>query len=55
MTVLAVLATIAAFGWSFVVFWANGMRSSPGHFEGRFTIIAAWAAVVVLWLWWSVS
>lgn len=53
MIVLAILGTVAAFVWTFIVLWANGMRSSPGAFEGARTIWAAWIGVAVLWLaWW---
>jgi hypothetical protein len=53
MIVLAIVGTIAAVMWSFVVLWANSMRSSPGAFRGRGTIIAAWFGAAVLWLaWW---
>ena len=53
MLFLAIIATIAAGLWSLVVLFANGMRSSPGEFQGRGTIIAAWLGAAVLWLaWW---
>lgn len=53
MIVLAIVATIAAAIWSFVVLWANGMRSSPGDFQGGGTIAAAWLGTAVMWLaWW---
>lgn len=52
MIVFAILGTVLACVWTFVVLWANGMRSSPGEFFGRWTIFAAWAGVVVLWLAW---
>lgn len=53
MIILAIVATLAALGWSFVVLWANGMRSSPGAFQGAFSIAAAWIGTAVMWLaWW---
>lgn len=53
MIVLAIVATIAAFGWSVMVIGANGMRSSPGPFEGRGTVFAGYAIASVFWLaWW---
>jgi hypothetical protein len=54
MIVFAIVATIAAAIWSFVVVFANGMRSSPGVFQGNGTIIAAWAIAALLWLAWAV-
>jgi len=51
--VLASVATLAALGWSFVVLWANAMRSSPGKFQGAGLIAAAWIGTVIMWLaWW---
>lgn len=53
MIVLAIVATILALVWTVVVLGANGMRSSPGDFEGAFSIGAAWIGVAVMWLaWW---
>lgn len=53
MIVLAIAATLAGLVWSFMVCMANGMRSSPGEFEGGGTLIAAWLGVAVIWLaWW---
>ncbi len=54
MIILAILSTIAAAAWSFVVVMANGMSSAPSlGFQGGWTIGAAWAVVVVFWLaWW---
>ena len=52
MIVLAILGTIAAAVWTFIVLFANGMRSSPGDFYGAGTLWAAWIGVVVLWLAW---
>lgn len=54
MIVFAVLGTIAAIVWSALVVFANGMSSAPSlGFQGGWSIIAAWAAVLVLWLaWW---
>lgn len=54
MIVLAIFATFAAIGWSIMVLYANSMASSPQPFRGKFSIIAAWIGVVVMWLaWWS--
>lgn len=53
MIVFAILGTIAAAGWTLLALFANGMRSSPGPFQGQFSIIAAWIGAAVLWLaWW---
>lgn len=53
MIVLAIVATIAAVIWSFVVVCANSMRDAPGDFMGAGTLIAAWLGVAVLWFaWW---
>jgi hypothetical protein len=53
MIVLAILGTVAAFLWTLMVGYANGMRSSPGAFQGAGLIWAAWIGVGILWLaWW---
>lgn len=53
MIVLAILATLAAAGWSVMVFGANGMRSSPGPFEGGLSLSVVWILAAVMWLaWW---
>jgi hypothetical protein len=53
MIVLAVLVTMFAVAFSFIVWLANGMRSAPGPLEGRGLIAAAWAIAGVFWLaWW---
>lgn len=53
MIVLAIVATLVAVIWSFIVVCANGMRSSPGAFMGGFTLTATWIGVAVLWFaWW---
>lgn len=53
MIILAIAATIAAILWLLFVLYANSMRSSPGEFVGKGTIIAAWIGVAVMWLaWW---
>lgn len=53
MIVLAIAATFVAAIWSLLVFIANGMRDVPGEFFGRFSLIAAWIGVAVMWLaWW---
>lgn len=53
MIVFAIIATIAGLAWTFVVFGANAMRSSPGEFEGKYMLAATWFAVGVFWLaWW---
>jgi hypothetical protein len=53
MIVLAIFGTIAAAVWSVAVLFANGMRSSPGDFQGAWMIWAAWTLAAVLWLvWW---
>lgn len=55
MLFLAIVATICALVWSVIVLGANGMRSSPGPFQGGFTILGAWFGVVVLWLTWGLG
>lgn len=53
MIVLAIIATIAGVVWSLVVVGANGMRSSPGEFEGGAMLAATWIGVAIMWLaWW---
>ena len=53
MIIFAILVTIAAFVWSIIVMFANGMRSSPGEFQGAQTIAVAWCIAGVIWLaWW---
>jgi hypothetical protein len=53
MIVLAVVSTIGAAIWSFVVLWANGMRSSPGEFQGGGLVIVGWLVAFIMWLaWW---
>lgn len=53
MIVLAIVATLFALGASFMVLWANAMRSSPGEFQGLAGIVSAWVASIVVWLaWW---
>lgn len=55
MIVIAVLATLGALGWTFVVLCANGMRASPGEFQGRASIIAGWLAALACWIAWLVG
>jgi hypothetical protein len=53
MIVFAILATVVAAAWSFVVKLANDSRPSPREFQGGGTIWAAWLGVAALWLaWW---
>ena len=53
MIVFAILGTLAALAWSFLVAFANGMRSSPGDFVGGWSVGGAWFGAAVLWLaWW---
>lgn len=53
MIVLAILATVAAFVWSIVVVFANGMSDGPVAFQGGGTVLAAWIGAAVMWLaWW---
>ena len=53
MTLLAITVTIAAFFWTLATLFANGMRSSPGAFRGRGTIIGAWLLAAFFWFaWW---
>lgn len=50
MIVLAIVATLAAIGWTVVVLFANGMRSSPGETQGTFSVGLFWAVALVLWM-----
>lgn len=53
MIFFAILATFGAAVWTLFVIFANGMRSSPGRFQGLPSIIAAWVAAGASWLaWW---
>lgn len=47
MIVLAVLTTAVAAMWSMVVMFANGMRSSPGPFEGGLSISIVWMSLTI--------
>ena len=49
MILIVLLATLVAFVTTVLVILANSMRSSPGEFVGRPTLIVAWLAVGVLW------
>ena len=58
MIVLAIIATIAALAFSFVVFMANAMSDvSPGygHFEGAYLLGGAWVVALAYWLAWYVG
>jgi hypothetical protein len=53
MIALAILFTMAAVVWTLMVLYANGMRSSPGAFQGNGSIVVAWAVAALMWLaWW---
>lgn len=53
MIVLAVIATLAALVFSFLVVGANSMRSSPGDFVGGPSLLLGWGLAAVFWLaWW---
>lgn len=53
MTVLAIIATLAAVFSSITVLFANSMQSSPGDFRGGGLLLAVWVGVAVMWLaWW---
>jgi uncharacterized membrane protein len=53
MIVLAIIATIAAAGLSVMTIYANGMRSSPGEFQGGSLIVIGWLVAFIMWLaWW---
>lgn len=55
MIVLAIVATIAAAGLSVMTVFANGMRSSPGEFQGGSLVIAGWLVALVMWMAWLFS
>lgn len=46
-------ATFAAVILTLVVGFANGMRSSPGPFQGMHLILVAYAIVAVVWVAWA--
>lgn len=50
MIVFAIIATIIALACTVLVWFANGMKSSPGEFQGTGIIITAWLIVAVFWL-----
>ena len=53
MIVLAIVATIAAACLSVMTVFANGMRSSPGEFQGESLVIAGWLVAFIMWIaWW---
>lgn len=53
MIVLAIVATIAAVGLSVMTIFANGMRSSPGEFQGGALVAIGWLIAFTMWLAWS--
>jgi hypothetical protein len=55
MIVLAIVATVAAAGLSVMTVFANGMRSSPGEFQGEWLVIAGWLVAFIMWLAWGFS
>lgn len=53
MTVLTIIVTLCAIGWTFVVVVANGMRTAPRDFRGGDTLATAWTVAAVFWFaWW---
>ncbi len=54
MIILAILGTLAAIGWSWLVVMANAMSSRPTDgLEFGWTIIVAWVIAAALWAaWW---
>lgn len=52
MLFLAIITTVAAVLWALTVLFANGMRSSPGAFQGGGAIVAAFGCAAVLWMAW---
>ena len=56
MIALAIVATIAAVGLSVMTVFANGMRSSPGEFQGRsLVVVVGWLVAFIMWLAWGFS
>jgi len=53
MMLLAIIATLLAIGWAVITLFANGMRSSPGEFQGGGTIVVGFAVAAVFWLAWA--
>lgn len=49
----AIIFTLCAILLTLLVTGANGMRSSPGRFEGAWIIMGAWAVAAFFWIgWW---
>lgn len=55
MLFIAIIFTLSACLIALFVLYANGMRSSPGPFEGLSIIIAAFAFALVFWIGWALS
>jgi hypothetical protein len=47
---IAILMTVGAALWTAFVIYANGMRSSPGEFVGRPSIVFAWIITALMWV-----
>lgn len=56
MILLAILATGGAMVWTGFVVMANSMSDSPSTpFQGKFSMLAAWALALVFWLAWGIG
>ncbi len=55
MIVWAVVITFLALIFSGVVAMANGMRASPGPFQGAGVLAAVWISAALMWLAWWLS
>jgi hypothetical protein len=55
MIVLAIVATVAAAFLSVTTVFANGMRSSPGEFQGISLVVVGWLVAFIMWLAWWLS
>lgn len=53
MIVLAIVATLAAAGLSVLTVFANGMRASPGEFQGGALVVIGWLVAFIMWLSWA--
>lgn len=52
LLIFSILALIGSMVLTFMIVFANGMRSSPGPFHGGWLILAVWAFSALLWSGW---
>ncbi len=50
--ILAIVATLGAVIYSWIVLMANVMSSASGPFKGGTSMVVAWVAVALLWAAW---